>query len=29
MSFEIRKIVTYTEETFIEGGKAADKSRSP
>ncbi len=25
MSFEIRKIVTYTEETFIEGGKATDK----
>ncbi|MCS3470019.1 hypothetical protein M2401_003769 [Pseudomonas sp. JUb42] len=25
MSFEIRKIVTYIEETLIEGGKAADK----
>jgi hypothetical protein len=25
MSFEIRKIVSYVEETFIEGGKAADK----
>lgn len=25
MSFEIRKIVNYTEETFIEGGKATDK----
>ncbi|WP_426153179.1 amino acid synthesis family protein [Pseudomonas sp. DC3000-4b1] len=25
MGFEIRKIVTYTEQTFIEGGKAADK----
>lgn len=24
MSFEIRKIVSYVEETFIEGGKAAD-----
>ena len=22
MSFEIRKIVSYVEETFIEGGKA-------
>ena len=25
MSFEIRKIVSYVEETFIEGGKATDK----
>jgi hypothetical protein len=25
MSFEIRKIVSYVEETFIEGGKAAEK----
>ena len=25
MSFEIRKIVTYLEETHIEGGKATDK----
>ncbi|MGH8436555.1 MAG: amino acid synthesis family protein [Pseudomonas sp.] len=25
MSFEIRKIVTYIEETLIEGGKATDK----
>ena len=25
MSFEIRKIVSYAEETFIEGGKATDK----
>jgi hypothetical protein len=25
MSFEIRKIVSYIEETFIEGGKASDK----
>jgi hypothetical protein len=25
MSFEIRKIVTYIEETLIEGGKVADK----
>lgn len=25
MSFEIRKIVTYSEETRIEGGKATDK----
>jgi len=25
MGFEIRKIVTYSEQTFIEGGKAADK----
>ena len=25
MSFEIRKIVSYVEETFIEGGKASDK----
>lgn len=24
MSFEIRKIVSYVEETFIEGGKASD-----
>ena len=24
MSFEIRKIVSYVEETFIEGGKATD-----
>lgn len=24
MSFEIRKIVTYSEETRIEGGKATD-----
>ena len=25
MSFEIRKIVSYVEDTFIEGGKATDK----
>ena len=25
MSFEIRKVVTYLEETHIEGGKATDK----
>ena len=25
MGFEIRKIVTYTEQTFIEGGKASEK----
>ena len=25
MSFEIRKIVSYIEETLIEGGKATDK----
>ncbi|MCY1428278.1 Amino acid synthesis [compost metagenome] len=25
MSFEIRKIVSYVEQTFIEGGKATDK----
>ena len=24
MSFEIRKIVSYVEETFIEGGKAGE-----